>query len=171
MTGPATELSGSALPLPLPVLEEAMREAVVTAGEQRTGFGALLLDPACAAVVHSAANTRLVEGSPLAHAEMNLLHEALRRRSELSGLVLVSTAEPCPMCACAALLGKVGAIVYGTSITTLAARGWWQVNVRCRDIVACSPRAGTPVLGGVLEQETDRLLATARPLPRVPGDV
>ncbi len=52
-----------------------------------------------------------LQGTPLAHAEMNVL-AAARTGWDLSGCTLWSTHEPCSMCAAAAVFTKIGTVRY-----------------------------------------------------------
>src|SRR5664279_5651406 len=62
---------------------------------------------------------------PTAHAEMLALREASRRlhRERLGGTILFTTLEPCPMCAGAAVLARVDAVVYGAADPKAGAGG------------------------------------------------
>ena len=77
-------------------------------------IGAVVLDRD-GNVLSWAGNERELTGDPTAHAEVL----ALRRASEvlgtwhLDGCTLVVTLEPCTMCAGAAVLARVGRIVFG----------------------------------------------------------
>lgn len=66
-------------------------------------------------LVASRHNERELRRDPTAHAELLALRDAAERLGthRLDGAVLVSTLEPCPMCAGAALLARVGAVVFG----------------------------------------------------------
>jgi tRNA(adenine34) deaminase len=62
---------------------------------------------------------------PLAHAEWLALREAARRQGDwrLDGMTLVVTLEPCPMCAGAILMARVGRIIYGAPSPKWGAAG------------------------------------------------
>jgi len=66
-------------------------------------------------VVAAAHNERELRGDPTAHAEVLALRAAAEAlgSSRLDGATLVSTLEPCPMCAGAALMARVGRVVFG----------------------------------------------------------
>lgn len=66
-------------------------------------------------VIASAHNERELRGDPTAHAEVLAIRAAAAElgTSRLDGATLVSTLEPCPMCAGAALLARVGRVVFG----------------------------------------------------------
>ena len=131
------------------------RTAFAIAERAKTPFGAVLLETSRSTIAYTATNKRL--NGPFAHAELNVLRSALRQRVELGGLVLVSTAEPCPMCAGAAILAQVSALVFGTSITTLAKRGGRQIVVPSTYLAAHYTEHPVPVTGGVLAELTDQL--------------
>lgn len=65
-------------------------------------------------VIASAHNERELRGDPTAHAEVLALRAAAEAvgSSRLDGATLVSTLEPCPMCAGAALLARVDRVVF-----------------------------------------------------------
>ena len=90
---------------------------------------------------------------PTGHAEILALRAASARlrRERLGGTILYTTLEPCPMCAGAAVLARVDAVVYGAADPKAGAGGTLldllrhpALNHRCR------------VVGGVLAAESDR---------------
>jgi len=70
-------------------------------------------------------NRREQLGDPTAHAELLALREAARvsGSSRLDGSTLVSTLEPCPMCAGAALMARVERVVFGADDLKAGALG------------------------------------------------
>lgn len=76
-------------------------------------------------VVASAHNERELRGDPTAHAEVLALRAAAEAvgSSRLDGATLVSTLEPCPMCAGAALMARVGRVVFGAEDMKTGALG------------------------------------------------
>ena len=66
-------------------------------------------------VVSSRHNERQLTGDPTAHAEILALRDAANQLGtwRLDGATLVSTLEPCPMCAGAALNARVGHVIFG----------------------------------------------------------
>jgi len=66
-------------------------------------------------VVAKAHNERELRGDPTAHGELLAIRAAAEAvgTSRLDGATLVSTLEPCPMCAGAALMARVGRVVFG----------------------------------------------------------
>ncbi len=83
-------------------------------------FGALLVGPD-GEVLLSSGNTFAVDGGP-GHAEANVAREAARRFDPafLAGCTLVTSVEPCCMCAGACYWAGIGAVVYGMSERRLA---------------------------------------------------
>lgn len=76
-------------------------------------------------VIASAHNERELRGDPTAHAEVLALRAAAEEvgTSRLDGATLVSTLEPCPMCAGAALMARVGCVVFGAEDMKTGALG------------------------------------------------
>ncbi|WP_457208139.1 nucleoside deaminase, partial [Nocardioides sp. P5_C9_2] len=91
-------------------LDEA-REAVTTGD---VPIGAVVLDPD-GEVIARGRNVREAEGDPTGHAEVVALRGAAVALGEwrLTGCTLVVTLEPCTMCAGAAVLSRVGRVVFG----------------------------------------------------------
>ena len=66
-------------------------------------------------VVSSRHNERQLTGDPTAHAEILALRDAANQLGtwRLDGATLVSTLEPCPMCAGGAVNARIGHVVFG----------------------------------------------------------
>jgi tRNA(Arg) A34 adenosine deaminase TadA len=84
-------------------------------------------------------------------------------RKDLTKTVLVSTAEPCPMCATCAIFSGVMGVAYGTSVEFLMAHPPTRHPIRMSmpQVVAAGPRPDLPVVGGVLREQTDQLFMPA----------
>jgi len=69
------------------------------------------------AVIARRHNERELAGDPTAHAELLALRDAAAHLGgwRLDGCVLVSTIEPCPMCAGAALAARIATVVFGAA--------------------------------------------------------
>jgi tRNA(adenine34) deaminase len=117
--------------------------------------GALVIGPDGNEIA-AAANAREALGDPTAHAEVLALRAAAAAHGDgwrLEGCTLVVTLEPCTMCAGAAVLARVGEIVFGAwEPKTGAVGSLWDV---VRD-----PRLNhnPDVYGGVLEAESAAML-------------
>ncbi len=130
-------------------LEEAA--AAVAHGDVPVGAVALL-DGQPVARAH---NEREHRGDPTAHAELLVLRQAgeVGGGWRLTGVTLVVTLEPCPMCAGALVAARVGRLVYGATDPRAGAAG--SLYNLCAD-----PRLNheLPVTPGVLAAESAALL-------------
>ncbi len=94
------------------LMDLAMAEARRAAEQGEVPIGAVVaLNGTVVAARH---NERERTGDPTAHAEMLALRDAATAlgTSRLDGAVLATTLEPCPMCAGAAVMGRVGRVVF-----------------------------------------------------------
>ncbi len=137
-------------------VEGAMRLAIDQARASRRGgnkgYGAaVVLGERVLSHRHDTASS---ERDPSLHAEMSAVREACRvlGTADLSGCVLVSTCEPCPMCSSLAVWANLGAVFFGASIEGTAALGKARIRVPAREIAARSP-IRLEVVGGILEEE------------------
>lgn len=98
----------------LEAMDLALAEARRASDEGEIPIGAVLLD-ADGTVVAKAHNTRESSLDPTAHAEITVLREGSRAlgRWRLEDCTLVVTLEPCPMCAGAVTMARVGRLVFG----------------------------------------------------------
>ena len=141
-------------------VERAMREAIAESrlakAEGNKGYGALLLmGDRVLARTHDTAVTR---GDPSLHAEHTAIHEAIARwgSPDLTGALLISTCEPCPMCTGLAVWAGVTTIMFGSSIADTAAMGRSRILVGAEEMAERSPRV-LDVVGGILKEECDPL--------------
>ncbi|MEU8267912.1 tRNA adenosine(34) deaminase TadA [Sphaerisporangium sp. NPDC049002] len=107
----------------------ALAQAVRAGERGEVPVGAVVLGPS-GEVLAAAGNDREGSADPTAHAEILALREAARVRGEwrLAGCTLVVTLEPCTMCAGAAVLARVGRVVYGAADEKAGAAGsLWDV--------------------------------------------
>lgn len=84
-------------------------------------FGALVVD-AHGVVVATATNMAGTDQDPTGHAETTVVRDVARRfpPAELAGMTLVTSAEPCVMCAGATYWAGLGRVVYALAETDLA---------------------------------------------------
>ncbi len=135
----------------------AMRQAL-TQAEQAKEHGdvpvgaVILLDDQ---ILAAGKNERELRGDSTAHAEVLAIRSACDKLggSRLDGAVLVSTLEPCPMCAGAAVLSRVAQVVFGAADPKAGACGSLYN-------FGADPRLSHnfEVVGGVLEPECAALL-------------
>lgn len=127
---------------------DACREGI-RAGQSPFG-AAIVRDGVVVAVRH---NTVRLDTDSTAHAEMNALRSACRTLGtyDLSGTVLYSTVEPCPMCLAACHWARVGRVVFGASIADAQAAGFNELSVPAAELARMG---GSPmqVEGGLLRE-------------------
>ncbi len=100
-------------------------------------------------------NERELLGDPTAHAEMLAIADAAKVVGSwrLDGAVLVSTLEPCPMCAGAAYASRISKVVFGAFDPKAGACGsLYNLGADTR------LNHTFEVVGGVLEEECSALL-------------
>lgn len=133
----------------------ALEEAKVSLREGNKGFGAVLLRDG--EVLAKAHDTAAAGSDPTAHAEMNLVREGCRKLgTNLTGCVIMSTHEPCPMCTGAMIWARVSEVAFGASISDSKRQGRSVIELSCREVVARSPW-GMKITEGVLKQECSAL--------------
>jgi tRNA(Arg) A34 adenosine deaminase TadA len=95
-----------------------------------------------------------------AHAEITALRQACRalRGIDLSGAVLYSTCEPCPMCFSAAHWARIKTIVYGASISDAAKAGFNELRISNQRLKTAGGLHLT-LIPGVLREECGGLFA------------
>lgn len=105
------------------LMTQALAEAALAVEHDDVPVGALVVVDG--KVVARAHNERELRGDPTAHAEILALRAAAKAvgSSRLDGATLVSTLEPCPMCAGAALMARVGRVVFGAEDPKTGALG------------------------------------------------
>jgi tRNA(adenine34) deaminase len=96
-------------------LQNWMKMAIEEAAKTRLDVpvGCLIVKDAC--ILTANHNEREATNDPTAHAEILALREAARisQSWRLNGTTLVTTLEPCPMCAEAIIQARVSTIVFG----------------------------------------------------------
>jgi len=131
----------------------ALAEAAGMAGD--VPVGAVIVRDGMA--IAEAENRRERDHDPTAHAEVLALREAGRVLNtwHLNDCTLYVTLEPCPMCAGAILLARLGLLVYGADDLKAGA----VRSVLNLPDSGCSNHR-LPVIGGILESSCRRQLQT-----------
>ena len=132
----------------------ALEEAALAPASGDVPVGAVVLD-AAGRVIGRGHNEREAAGDPTAHAELLAIRRAAASSESwrLEGCTLVVTLEPCTMCAGAAVLARLGRLVYGAVDPKAGAVGsLWDV-VRDRRL-----NHRPEVVGGVRAAECGDLL-------------
>jgi len=134
------------------IMSLALEEAERPKQTGNKGYGAVVA--LGKRVVGRAHDTVATEGDPSLHAEVSAIRQAVRTLGDpnLSGAILFSTCEPCPMCTSLAVWANLTTIVYGASIAETAQMGRSRILVSAQEIVDRSP-AMVEVIGGVLEEQ------------------
>jgi len=124
-------LGGRALFVPDPAM---MRLAIAAAQENLSSgaggpFGACIVQGQTVLAV--AQNRVLAEQDATSHAEINAIRAASRvlGTHDLSGCVIYSTTEPCPMCFAAIHWANLAHIVYGTQIRDVQRLGFNELPI------------------------------------------
>ncbi|MCB1419758.1 MAG: nucleoside deaminase [Notoacmeibacter sp.] len=143
--------------------EELMRRTIALARLSRARgdhpFGALLADPD-GEILLEAMNTCGTKGDRTGHAERNLMTEASSRYTAeyLADCTMVTSAEPCAMCAGSVYWAGVGHVLHG--MTEKALKDLigpdpenLTMDLPCRDVFAAGQRKVT-VEGPILSEES-----------------
>ena len=145
-------------PPPLDPLDlDGMRRAILVAGRGLSAgevpVGAVVIQ--AGEVVGEAHNETVARRDPTAHAELLAIRQALEATGQdrLADATLYVTLEPCAQCAGAAVLAKVGRVVYGATDPKAGMAG--SVGELLRH-PALNHRS--EVIGGVLSDECGALL-------------
>ena len=135
------------------LMREALEEAQLTFEEGEIPVGAVIaLDGEIIARAH---NLREQTGDPTAHAEVLAIRAASKALGgrRLNRCVLYVTLEPCPMCAGAMVMACLNKCYFGAADERQGC---------CESVYAlCSDPAfyhRVPCIGGLLEEESSRLL-------------
>ena len=92
-------------------------------------FGACIVkNSKVLAVAH---NQVLKNQDPTCHAEIQAIRAASKKLKsfDLSGCEIYSTTEPCPMCFSAIHWARISKVIYGTSISDVARRGFNELTI------------------------------------------
>lgn len=136
--------------------EKFMRLAVEKAKEGilqgQTPFGACVVcDDEVVACAHNAVwrDTDIT-----AHAEVNALRLACQKLNmiDLSGCVIYSTCEPCPMCFSAIHWAKIRTVFYGASISDARDAGFHELEISNEQMKKFG-NSPIKINGGILKQE------------------
>ena len=144
---------------PLGSDESAMREAIAEArralDHADVPVGAVALQDGV--VIGRRHNERELTKDPTAHAELLLLRDVARERSDwrLGEVTVVVTLEPCAMCAGAMVNARLGRLVFGALDPKAGAVA--SLYELCRD---ARLNHEVPVTGGVLAAECGELLTS-----------
>lgn len=106
------------------LMQRAIELSVKNVGEGGGPFGAVIARNG--AIVATGVNRVTASCDPTAHAEVSAIREAARRLGtfDLSGCVIYTSCEPCPMCLSAIYWAHLDSIYYGNNKDDAAAIGF-----------------------------------------------
>jgi tRNA(adenine34) deaminase len=103
----------------------ALDEARAALAHHDVPIGAVIVRSVDGTVVARRHNEREKRADPIAHAEVLAIRDAADAlgTSRLGGCTLISTVEPCPMCAGAVVAARLDAVVFGAADPKAGALG------------------------------------------------
>ena len=148
------------------LMRSAVREAAKNLKWMHGGpFGACLIKGG--SILALSRNTVLKNQDPTCHAEMNAIRTAAKKLGtfDLSGCVIYSTTEPCPMCFSAIHWAKIDTVFYGTETKDAKRIGFNELNIPDRILKKIGKSKVKLVRSSLLKECRDLLSAWER-LPR-----
>ncbi len=132
-------------------------EQGIAAGE--SPFGAVIARDD-GTVIIAAHNTVRSEQDATAHAEINAIRGACRKLGtiDLTGHVIATTCEPCPMCATAIHWARLDAVIYGAVIDDARNAGFNELSIPCR-VLYREGGSRVRVHAGLMQDECKALFA------------
>jgi len=120
-------------------------------------FGACLVRKG--KVIAVAHNTVLKTKDATCHAEINAIRRASRKLGtfDLSGCVIYSTTEPCPMCFSAIHWARISRVVFGTAIPDVQRRGFNELSIPSATMKRCG-KSRVDIRPGFMKKECLDLL-------------
>ena len=129
-------------------MEAAIEQAQLSLREGNNGFGAVLVKGNN--LIAAARDTEETKNDATAHAEMNVIKAASKiLGKDLTGCIMISTNEPCPMCAAALVWSNISKLAYGYSIKDALGQGRHRIDISCEEIFRRANKA-IPVESGCL---------------------
>ena len=129
----------------------------VEAGQ--TPFGACIVRDG--EIVTAAHNAVWSDTDITAHAEVQAIRAACRKLNtiDLTGCVIYSTCEPCPMCFAACHWAKISKIVFGARIADAEKAGFSELPISNEQMKTLG-RSGVKIAGDFLRNECIKLFET-----------
>jgi tRNA(Arg) A34 adenosine deaminase TadA len=130
--------------------------AGIAAGQSPFGC-AIALGDRVIAVEH---NRVLATTDITAHAEVTALREACRNVGDihLTGAMVATTCEPCPMCMAALHWARVGTVYYGATIADATGGGFNELHIPATEMVRLGG-SKVKIVSGTLQAECAGLFA------------
>lgn len=137
-------------------MQAAAKKAKKGIVKGQTPFGACIVK---GGVIISCAHNIVWKNTDItAHAEIHAIRDACRKLKsiDLSGCVIYSTCEPCPMCFAAIHWAKIGKIVYGCGIKDAKKFGFNELCISNKKLKRMG-RNKIEITGGFLREENLQL--------------
>ena len=117
------------------LMRQAIEQARKGIRDGQTPFGAVIASDRGEIIVE-AYNTVRADCGSTAHAEVDAIRLACRKVGsiDLSGYMMVSTCEPCPMCAAAVHWARLDEVVFGATIDHAKRAGFHEVPLACHTL-------------------------------------
>jgi tRNA(Arg) A34 adenosine deaminase TadA len=141
--------------------ESHMRRAIrLAANNPKYPFAAVLVDEDKRVVGEGWNRSAL---NPTWHGEMDAINKcaAAHPRIDWTKLTLYTTAEPCAMCQGAVAWAGIKRVVFGSSIPFLKSIDVWAIDIRAEELARLAAFRKCTVVGGVLEEECNKLFRAA----------
>ena len=142
--------------------ERYMKRAIrLAANNRKFPFAAVLVDQEKGVVVAEGWNRSA--HNPTWHGEMDAINKcaAADAKTDWTRLTIYTTAEPCAMCQGAVAWAGIKRVVFGSSIPFLKSLNWWAIDIRAEELAKLAAFRQCAVVGGVLEEECNKLFRTA----------
>jgi tRNA(Arg) A34 adenosine deaminase TadA len=139
------------------LMRRAIEECYAGLDSGQTPFGAVIANRS-GDIVCAAHNSVFRDSDPTAHAEVTAIRQCcnLVKGIDLSGGVIVSTCEPCPMCAAAIHWARLSRLIYGASIKDAKDAGFNELSVSCENLYRLGG-SRVEVWSGALREECKEL--------------
>ncbi|NKB81086.1 MAG: nucleoside deaminase [Nitrospirales bacterium] len=138
------------------LMQLALKAAWEGISQGQSPFGcAIRIGRKVVAVAH---NHVLASTDITAHAEIVALREACRNvgNIHLTGALVASTCEPCPMCIAALHWARVETVYYGSTIDDATAIGFNELTLPAKELLRIG-KSNVNLVPGVLKQECQQL--------------
>jgi tRNA(Arg) A34 adenosine deaminase TadA len=101
--------------------------------------------------------------NPTWHGEMDAINKCAASHPGIdwTKLTLYTTAEPCAMCQGAVAWAGIRRVVFGSSIPFLKSLDVWAIDIRAEELARLATFRKCTVVGGVLEEECNKLFRAA----------
>ncbi len=139
------------------LMRQAIEQARKGIRDGQTTFGAVIANDSGEIIVETN-NTVRADCDSTAHAEINAIRSACRKvgRIDLSGHLIVTTCEPCPMCAAAIHWARLDEVVFGATIDHAKRAGFHELSLACRTLYETGA-SEVRIQEGVLEDQCRKL--------------